>query len=694
MSKRKRAKTGSHQPRGNSGTPVLVPPQSKRSRGFYVGSFLVLVAITVVAIAWYSLAQRETASAIDEIVDQRSPGLVNNNAVGSTNKNADLADTPPSHGSSTRHDPDPQHVTSSADADLTVTAVLSTPKLNAQAKAERAAVDPNLDGWVSEAFHDQTMAQLKLISKLIMHPENASPESVSSLISDDFNSTPLRPAQLEVIFSDESVKISRPALGDDTTTVRGADALAAAIRSLGAQLADLTNPYVKLKNVRVELGRERAKTQVFYEADGQSKTGSLAQTATWQCEWSRGEGPAKLESIRVENFEEVVTKTPVGTWFVDHTQTVIGEDPAFQEQLAHSMNHWLRRVERVHGIEIFARNGITVGDVNGDGLEDVYLCQSGHLPNRLYLQNPDGTVKETSASAGVDVLDDTSSALLLDLDNDGDQDLILAISRQLVIFANDSRGNFELRTSLSFGESDVQSLVAADYDNDSKLDLYVCTDFASLSTRAEDPIDFVYYDANDGGKNYLFRNEVSSTDDWKFRDVTEETGMGRLNRRHSLAASWEDFDMDGDPDLYVANDYGQNCLFRNDAGKFVDIAPEAGVVDHGAGMSVSWGDFNRDGQMDIYGGNMFSSAGNRITRQPVFKEGADTTTKQLYQRMAKGNTLFMNLGDGKFREVSDVAGVELGRWAWSSLFVDLNNDGWEDLLVANGFLTSEGSVDL
>jgi hypothetical protein len=171
-------------------------------------------------------------------------------------------------------------------------------------------------------------------------------------------------------------------------------------------------------------------------------------------------------------------------------------------------------------------------------------------------------------------------------------------------------------------------------------------------------------------------------------------GLDANNRRHSLAASWEDYDNDGDMDLYVANDYGQNCLYRNDGGKFTDVAAEANVIDFGSGMSVSWADFDRDGWMDLYVANMFSSAGNRITDQAKFRSEDDQQIRQRYRRFAKGNTLFQNLRDGTFREIGAEANVEMGRWAWSSPFLDINNDGWEDIVVANGFLTTEDTGDL
>ncbi len=151
---------------------------------------------------------------------------------------------------------------------------------------------------------------------------------------------------------------------------------------------------------------------------------------------------------------------------------------------------------------------------------------------------------------------------------------------------------------------------------------------------------------------------------------------------------------DGDQDLYVANDYGRNNLYRNENGHFSDVAQDAGVEDISAGMSVSWGDYNHDGQMDLYVSNMWSSAGKRITYQRKFQPGTTDRTRSDFQRHARGNSLFMNRGDGTFRDVSVESDVTMGRWAWGSRFIDLNNDGREDLLVTNGFITQEDTRDL
>jgi hypothetical protein len=121
------------------------------------------------------------------------------------------------------------------------------------------------------------------------------------------------------------------------------------------------------------------------------------------------------------------------------------------------------------------------------------------------------------------------------------------------------------------------------------------------------------------------------------------------------------------------------------------------VEDMASGMSVSWGDCNRDGHMDLYVGNMFSAAGKRVAYQSKFKSTRSDESLNGIKRMARGNSLFLGgKGEGfsKFEDVSESAGVTMGRWAWSSKFADLNNDGWLDLLIGNGFVTGPSLDDL
>jgi hypothetical protein len=298
---------------------------------------------------------------------------------------------------------------------------------------------------------------------------------------------------------------------------------------------------------------------------------------------------------------------------------------------------------------------------------------------------------DVAVEAGLNDLHPHASALFLDLDNDGDQDLVVGGDGGVNLYENLGALRFHKRARLPFS-STVDSMAAADYDNDGRVDLYLCGHTASHPDQEESVlgIPVPVYDAQNGQPNLLLRNEGN----WRFSDVTEVSGMGENNTRFTYAAAWEDFDNDGDQDLYVANDFGRNNLYRNDGGRFHDIAARAGVEDISSGMSVSWADYNRDGRMDVYVGNMFSGAGNRVTYQRQFRPGSDPQSLDYLRRMARGNSLFENRGGGVFEDVSVEMGVTMGRWAWASRFVDLNNDGWEDLAIVNGFVTNINPDDL
>jgi hypothetical protein len=573
--------------------------------------------------------------------------------------------------------------------------------------------DPSRDGWEMEVFAHRVEQQLKHLGKLVTSGDITS-DSVAALIVPAVSTGPLRPDSLAVVYQDEVLLVRRadPDRQTPTQAYQGAEGVAEALRDLAAPFrpaaGDAFKPRSKFKLFRTtldssETGTRSLTTRQYFAMSGRTPHGFLEENATWVMRWqpARSDGPPRLQSIAVENFEQVERRT-TEPLFRDRTVSLVGHNPSYRDQLLFGFNYWLERLQDKRSYDVFGAPGLALGDINGDGLEDLYLCQEGGLPNRLFVQNSDGSLDDVSETSRTNWLDSTRSALLLDLDNDGDQDLVTALLGSLAVASNDGVGHFQVVAILPTSD-DTFGLSASDYDADGDLDLYVCAYEANdlsgssvLSAGASER--FVYHDANTGAPNSLFRNDTSLDATWQFTDVTQEVGLDVNNRRSSFAAAWEDFDNDGDQDLYIANDFGRNNLFQNrgssDGGpRFADIAAHARAEDRAAGMSVSWGDFDRDGWMDLYVGNMFSAAGSRITQQDNFK-AEDPEAKKWLQRFAKGNTLFRNAGDGTFVDLSFDAHVTMGRWAWSSNFVDINNDGWEDLIVANGFITTDDTGDL
>lgn len=308
--------------------------------------------------------------------------------------------------------------------------------------------------------------------------------------------------------------------------------------------------------------------------------------------------------------------------------------------------------------------------------------------------------------------------LFVDFDNDGDLDLLESrFTDGPLLYRNDGDGNgasvtfTDVSAGANLGRGFVTVAAAADYDLDGDVDLYLGR---YLDPRVDLPTTLFY--TRNGQGNSLLRNDGDLT----FTDVTEQAGVreGGL----SLGTAWADYDQDGDPDLYVANDFGRNALLRNDgagddgAVRFTDVSEASGTLDFGFGMSASWGDPDNDGDLDLYVSNVHSGQrwyGQATTlyqylfnslRQGTVRGDFDTY-REIYgftgadweeygDRMVKGNSLMLNDGAGGFDEVSEQAGTNPFGWYWGSTFVDYDNDGWEDVYAANGWISSKTYDDL
>jgi hypothetical protein len=316
---------------------------------------------------------------------------------------------------------------------------------------------------------------------------------------------------------------------------------------------------------------------------------------------------------------------------------------------------------------------VSVVDFDGDGWPDLYFTNSRFgEPNALYHNRGDGTFEEVAASAGLADLNRPGEGVSMgavwgDFDNDGREDVLVYRYGYLALFRNIDGHHFEDVTEKAGLRRWVNSngAIWLDYDRDGLLDLYVTTYFRSdidlwhLTTTKIMHNSFEF--ATNGGKNLLFHNLGNG----KFEDVTDKMGVG--STRWTLAAASADFNGDGWPDIYLANDYGPEELYLNDHGRRFVLTKAGLESESKSGMAVALGDaFNR-GQLDAFvtniseRGYLFQNNNLRVNEMPE---------------------------SGRFRNVAEGAIADAG-WAWGAQFGDFNNDGANELFVANGFISAD-----
>jgi tetratricopeptide (TPR) repeat protein len=414
----------------------------------------------------------------------------------------------------------------------------------------------------------------------------------------------------------------------------------------------------------------------------------------WELRWEmRSSGEICLQQLRVLHEERARVSVQV---FRDISAHAFAGNRSYVSQLVPGIDHWRTVLDGASGIDIYGHNGVSIGDIDGDGFDDLYVCQPAGLPNRLFRNRGDGTFEDITDSAGVGVLENTACALFADIDNTGRQDLIVVRASGPLLFRNQGLGKFRLQPdAFQFAtppQGTFTGAAIADYDRDGWLDIYFCL-YAYYQGTDQYRYPMPYYDAENGPPNFLLRNNRDGT----FRDVTKQAGLDQNNTRFSFCCSWGNYrgqPGQSGPDLYVVNDFGRKNLYRNNGdGTFTDVAQRAGVEDVGAGMGVSWLDFDNDGREDLYVADMWSAAGIRISSQDNFRNHDDDKVRACYRKHAMGNSLFRNVGE-RFADAGAKSGTMQGRWSWSCDAWDFNHDGFPDLYIANGMVSGSIRDDL
>ena len=412
----------------------------------------------------------------------------------------------------------------------------------------------------------------------------------------------------------------------------------------------------------------------------------------WEISWRLSASEElQLRSWKVLEETRSLSTAPV---FVDVAKHAFGGNHSYAAQLLHGTDYWRTVLDGASGIDIYGHNGISVADIDGDGLDDLYVCQPAGLPNRLFRNRGDGTFEDITELSGLGVLENTACALFADFDNSGRQDVVVVRANGPLLFRNAGGGKFRAKPDAFHFENPPRGTFTgaaiADYDRDGWLDIYFCL-YAFYQGTDQYRYPMPYYDAENGPPNFMMRNNRDGT----FGDVTRQSGLDQHNTRFSFCCAWGDYNGDQRPDLYVVNDFGRKNLYRaNGDGTFTDVASEAGVEDVGAGMSGCWLDFENDGRQGLYVADMWTAAGLRVSEQDNFQKDSSKEVRGLYRKHAMGNSLFQNSGAGSFADASARSGTAMGRWAWSSDAWDFNHDGFLDLYIANGMISGETREDL
>lgn len=464
------------------------------------------------------------------------------------------------------------------------------------------------------------------------------------------------------------------------------------------QLVDnLYSPWRSASSFRTELtaheierNQDSLSVTVIARSTGlTSKNAGLESTSMWKTQWeiaSDLSDDLDLRKIQVLAHEVTEIDSPRRTLFQDATANIIRNDDCFSKQLAYGLDDWAKWIP---GIDIMGNHGIAIGDPNNDGFEDIYLCQPEGLPNLLISQRSDGSAGDIAQETGTNLLDESRAALFVDLDNDGDEDLVVSTKRELLLMSNNGNGEFQLEHRVH-NVYDGGSISASDFDLDGDLDLFVCRYQPMLHEGDFFPHPNDFLNAQNGGPNVLLRNDEG----WSFQDVTTEVGLQKENKKFSRCGLWIDFDQDGDQDLYVVNQFSSNQLFKNDKGQFSLDGKPTPFHDASSSRSGSLGDYNADGKMDIFIAAEALPEAKRLDLQST--DAANGTQSALINSLAKESRVVYSPNDEQQSASSYrlPAPIFASQMTFGSANLDINNDGYDDVIITNGQLSrSRESLD-
>ena len=349
--------------------------------------------------------------------------------------------------------------------------------------------------------------------------------------------------------------------------------------------------------------------------------------------------------------------------------------------------------------------GVATGDINNDGLPDIYFTANSKSNNKLYLNKGDFKFEDITAAAGVAGKADWASGVtMVDINADGFLDIYVTVSSQHhgltgnnELYLNNQDGTFTEtaeKYGLNFSGMGTQAAFF-DYDRDGDLDCYLLNHSQKPNSNIVDTAARRKYNPLSGDK--LYRNDLSAAG--RFTDVSAEAGIFQSALGYGLGIAIADMNHDGWDDIYVGNDFHENDYYylNNGNGTFTESGDKAFRHYSRFSMGNDINDFNNDGQPDLVTVDMLPPD-EKVLKTYGSDENPDTYKFKLtyhgYQYQYSRNALQVNNGMGtSFTETALLSGVSATDWSWAPLFADFDNDGNKDLFISSGIVKRPVDLD-
>ena len=348
--------------------------------------------------------------------------------------------------------------------------------------------------------------------------------------------------------------------------------------------------------------------------------------------------------------------------------------------------------------------GVATGDINNDGLPDIYFTANSNGGNKLYLNKGNFEFEDITEKAGVAGTSDWCSGVTMaDVNGDGYLDIyvcsvsnIHGLKGRNELFINNGNGTFTesaVKYGLDFSGFSTQA-VFFDYDHDGDLDCFILNQSQQPNQNIVDTSNRRKFDPYSGGR--LFRNDMKTTN--KFTDVSAQAGIYESSLNYGLGLAVSDINNDGWDDIYIGNDFHENDYYYINNGNGTFTESGAKHFNHYSRFSMGndIADYNNDGQLDLVTVDMLPQD-EKVLKTYGSDENLDNYNVKIvnngYQYQYSRNCLQRNNGNGSFSDIGLLSGVSATDWSWCPLFADFDNDGNKDLFISSGIVKRPVDLD-